>query len=349
MTELDITQLNDVVREQSLRVQAAATEIRKVIVGQPALVDRLLIALLCRGHLLVEGVPGLAKTLAIKTFSKVLDLSFSRIQFTPDLLPADLVGTLVFQPKSGEFTVRKGPVFAHLVLADEINRAPAKVQSALLEAMQERQVTIGDTTYALPDPFLVIATQNPIEQEGTYPLPEAQLDRFMFNVFVDYPDEEEEFRIVKQTTANVVATVRPTLDAAEIDTLSQIVRKVPVADHITRYALQLTRNTRRGKGPVPKFVDDYVTWGAGPRASQFLVLGAKARAVLHGRLFVNAEDIRAVAFPVLRHRIMTNFNAEAEGIKSDDIIRRLIDEIPLDDSESSRGKQPQVFRSADAG
>jgi len=201
----------------------------------------------------------------------------------------------------------------------------------------------------LEEPFFVLATQNPIEQEGTYPLPEAQLDRFMFNVLVDYPDEEEEFRIVRQTTADVSATITPTLDAAQIIALSQIVRKVPVADHITRYALQLTRATRRGKGPVPKFIEDYVSWGAGPRASQFLVLGAKARAVLNGRYFVTADDIRAVAFPVLRHRIMTNFNAEAEGIKTDDLIQRLIEHIPIDDSETARGKQPQVFRSADAG
>ena len=327
MTELDITQLNDVVREQSLRVQAAATEIRKVIVGQPALVDRLLIALLCRGHLLVEGVPGLAKTLAIKTFSRVLDLSFSRIQFTPDLLPADLVGTLVFQPKSGEFTVRKGPVFAHLVLADEINRAPAKVQSALLEAMQERQVTIGDTTYPLPEPFLVFATQNPIEQEGTYPLPEAQLDRFMFQITVDYPGEEDEVAIVNATTSGAAAQVEKVLAPERILELQALVRRVPAPDHVVRQAVRLVRASRPGP-TAPEFVRSWVRWGAGPRASQHLVLGAKARAVLHGRYAASSEDILALARPVLQHRLITNFHADAEGVSSRDVVERLAREIP---------------------
>jgi MoxR-like ATPase len=341
------------VQRLSAAFERITSELGKVIVGQREVIEELLIALFARGHCLLVGVPGLAKTLMIRTLADSLSLKFSRIQFTPDLMPADITGTELIQEDrttgTREFRFLQGPIFANVVLADEINRTPPKTQAALLEAMQEHQVTVGGRRHHLEQPFFVLATQNPIEQEGTYPLPEAQLDRFMFNIFVDYPDEEEEFRIVKQTTATSFAAVTPTLDAAEIDTLSQIVRKVPVADHITRYALQLTRNTRRGKGPVPKFVEDYVTWGAGPRASQFLVLGAKARAVLHGRLFVNADDVRSVAFPVLRHRIMTNFNAEAEGIKSDDIIRRLIENIPLDDSESARGKQPQVFRSADAG
>ena len=242
-----------------------------------------------------------------------------------------------------------GPIFANMILADEINRTPPKTQAALLEAMQEHQITVGGRRHRLEQPFFVLATQNPIEQEGTYPLPEAQFDRFMFNIFVDYPDEEEEFQIVKQTTTDVQCQITPTLNAAEIVELGHIVRRVPVADHITRYALQLTRSTRREKGVVPDFVHDYVSWGAGPRASQFLVLGAKARAVLHGRYYVNSEDIRAVAYPVLRHRIMTNFNAEAEGVKTDDIIRRLIETIPVDDNEAvSSGKQPQIFKSADA-
>jgi len=240
-------------------------------------------------------------------------------------------------------------LFANVVLADEINRTPPKTQAALLEAMQEHQVTASGKRHRLPEPFFVLATQNPIEQEGTYPLPEAQLDRFMFNIFVDYPDEEEELQIVRQTTSDTRFEITPTLNAEQIVALGHIVRKVPVADHIMRYALQFTRLTRREKGPVPSFIEDYVSWGAGPRASQFLVLGAKARAVLHGRYFVNSDDIRAVAFPVLRHRIMTNFNAEAEGVKPDDIIQRLIETIPLDDEAASGGKQPQIFRSADVG
>ncbi|MEO6402968.1 MAG: AAA family ATPase, partial [Vicinamibacteria bacterium] len=246
MTDLDISQLNDVVREQSVRVQSAAAEIRKVIVGQSALVERLLIALLCRGHLLVEGVPGLAKTLAIKTFARVLDLSFSRIQFTPDLLPADLVGTLIFQPKSGEFTVRKGPVFASLVLADEVNRAPAKVQSALLEAMQERQVTIGDTTYPLPEPFLVFATQNPIEQEGTYPLPEAQVDRFLMKARIDYPKKEEERQILdRMLLVNPdELSVTKRLDQASVLALAKLVRSIHLDERVRNYIIEIVTATR---------------------------------------------------------------------------------------------------------
>jgi MoxR-like ATPase len=290
----------------------------------------------------------------IRTLADSLSLKFSRIQFTPDLMPADITGTEVIQEDNStgtrEFRFLPGPIFANVILADEINRTPPKTQAALLEAMQEHQITVGGRRHGLEEPFFVLATQNPIEQEGTYPLPEAQLDRFMFNIFVDYPDEEEEFRIVRQTTAEVDIKITPTLNAAEIVALGQIVRKVPVADHIMRYALQFTRMTRREKGVVPDFIQDYVSWGAGPRASQFLVLGAKARAVLHGRYFVSSEDIRAVAFPVLRHRIMTNFNAEAEGVKTDDIIRRLIETIPIDENETlDSGKQPQIFRSADAG
>lgn len=329
-------------------------ELSKVIVGQQHVIEELLVAMFARGHCLLVGVPGLAKTLLIRSLAESLTLKFSRIQFTPDLMPADITGTEVIQEDklSGtrEFRFLQGPIFANVILADEINRTPPKTQAALLEAMQEHQVTVGGKQHKLSEPFFVLATQNPIEQEGTYPLPEAQLDRFMFNVYVDYPDEEEEFQIVKRTTADVPVQITPTLSAEEILNLNHIVRKVPVADHITRYALQFTRLTRREKGQVPDFISDYVSWGAGPRASQYLVLGAKARAVLHGRYYVSSEDIRAVAYPVLRHRIMTNFNAEAEGIKPDEIIRRLIDHIPIDDSEThASGKQPQVFRSADAG
>jgi MoxR-like ATPase len=342
------------VQELNQAFQRITAELGKVIVGQQSVIEELLIAMFARGHCLLVGVPGLAKTLMIRTLADSLSLKFSRIQFTPDLMPADITGTEVIQEDRStgtrEFRFLPGPIFGNVILADEINRTPPKTQAALLEAMQEHQVTVGGKRRALEQPFFVLATQNPIEQEGTYPLPEAQLDRFMFNIFVDYPDEDEEFRIVRQTTTDVEAKVAPTLDAAEIIALGHIVRKVPVADHVMRYALLLTRMTRRQKGQAPDFIQDYVSWGAGPRASQFLVLGAKARAVLHGRYHVTSDDVRAVAFPVLRHRIMTNFNAEAEGIKPDDIIRRLIDSIPIDDDlAGSRGRQPQIFRSADAG
>ncbi len=347
---------DDVQRVQKLNdaFRRITSELSKVIVGQQGVIEELLISMFARGHCLLVGVPGLAKTLMIRTLADSLSLRFSRIQFTPDLMPADITGTEVIQEDKAtgtrEFRFLEGPVFANVILADEINRTPPKTQAALLEAMQEHQITVGGKRHRLEEPFFVLATQNPIEQEGTYPLPEAQLDRFMFNVFVDYPDEEEELRIVKQTTTDAVAQITPTLAAADIVELGQIVRRVPVADHIARYALHLTRATRREKGPVPDFIEDYVTWGAGPRASQFLVLGAKARAVLHGRYFVTTDDIRSVAPPVLRHRIMTNFNAEAEGIKPDDIVRRLIETIPVEaDETATSGKQPQIFRSADAG
>jgi MoxR-like ATPase len=328
-------------------------ELGKVIVGQRHVIEELLVAMFARGHCLLVGVPGLAKTLLIRTLAETLSLKFSRIQFTPDLMPSDITGTEVIQEDklSGtrEFRFIEGPIFGNIILADEINRTPPKTQAALLEAMQEHQVTVGGTRRRLAEPFFVLATQNPIEQEGTYPLPEAQLDRFMFNVFVDYPSEDEEFQIVKRTTAAIDYQLTPTLAAPEVLGLQDIVRKVPVADHVMRYALKFTRLTRREQGEVPKFVRDYVSWGAGPRASQYLVLGAKARAVLHGRFYANCEDVRAVAHPVLRHRIMTNFNAEAEGVKADDIIQNLIDSIPAADEEAvARGKLPEVFKSADA-
>jgi MoxR-like ATPase len=319
----------------------------KVIVGQQSVIEELMIAMFARGHCLLVGVPGLAKTLMIRTLADALSLRFSRIQFTPDLMPADITGTEVIQEDRAtgtrEFRFLPGPIFGNVILADEINRTPPKTQAALLEAMQEHQITVGGKKHQLSEPFFVLATQNPIEQEGTYPLPEAQLDRFMFNVFVDYPDEEEELQIVRQTTADVVPKVTATLTAEEINHLTQIVRRVPVAEHVMRYAIQFTRLTRKEKGEVPDFVQDYVSWGAGPRASQYLILGAKARAVLHGRYYVSAEDIRAVAPPVLRHRIMTNFNAEAEGIKSDDIIRRLLEVVPSEEAEAS-GAGPAVLK-----
>src|SRR6516225_2534021 len=329
-------------------------ELGKAIVGQDRVIEELLIAIFARGHCLLVGVPGLAKTLMIRTLAESLTLSFSRIQFTPDLMPSDITGTEVLQEDKATgqrfFKFLHGPLFANVVLADEINRTPPKTQAALLEAMQERQVTVGGTRHKLPDPFFVLATQNPIEQEGTYPLPEAQQDRFMFNILVDYPDEEEEFRIVEMTTSTAVPRLDRVLSATDILEMQDIVRKVPVAPYVIRYAMKFTRLTRKGarvaadntpggakskEVEVPDFIRDYVTWGAGPRATQFLILAAKARAVLHGRYYVSCEDVRAVAPPVLRHRIITNFNAEAEGIKPDDIVRMLTKYIPRDPNEKA--------------
>jgi len=321
-------------------------ELSKAIVGQTDVLEQLLIAIFAKGHCLLVGVPGLAKTLMIRTLSDALNLSFSRIQFTPDLMPSDITGTEVLQEdkSTGQrvFKFLPGPIFSNVILADEINRTPPKTQAALLEAMQEKQVTIGGTRHKLPDPFFVLATQNPIEQEGTYPLPEAQQDRFMFNVFVDYPSEEEEFRIVELTTATHVPKLDRIISGNEILEMQDIVRKVPVAPYVIRYAMKFARLTRKEKGEVPDFIKEYVTWGAGPRASQNLVLGAKARAVLHGRYYVSCEDIRAVAIPVLRHRIVTNFNAEAEGIKPETIIQRLADIIPRDPNEEALAKGKAV-------
>jgi MoxR-like ATPase len=316
--------------------QRIRQELTKTIVGQQRVLEELLIAIFARGHCLLVGVPGLAKTLMIRTLADSLNLSFSRIQFTPDLMPSDITGTEVLQEDKATgqrmFKFLHGPLFANVILADEVNRTPPKTQAALLEAMQERQVTVGGTRHRLPDPFFVLATQNPIEQEGTYPLPEAQQDRFMFNILVDYPEEEEEFRIVEMTTTTHQPRLERVLSAEAILEMQDLVRKVPIAPYVIRYAMRFTRLTRKDKGTeVPEFVRDYVTWGAGPRATQYLVLGAKARAVLHGRYYVACEDIRAVAGPVLRHRIITNFNAEAEGIKPDFIIQRLAELIPKEE------------------
>jgi MoxR-like ATPase len=323
------------------RVQAGCRRILeecgKQIVGQKAVLEQLLIALLARGHCLLVGVPGLAKTLMIRTLADATDLTFRRIQFTPDLMPSDITGTDLLQEdrSSGAraFRFLPGPLFANLVLADEINRTPPKTQAALLEAMQEHQVTIGGTRHPLPEPFFVLATQNPIEQEGTYPLPEAQQDRFMLNIRVDYPGEEEEYRIVESTTSDRAAKVERVVGGADLIAMQSAVRRVPVAPYVIRYAMRFARSTRKDEGEVPDFVRDYVTWGAGPRASQFLILAAKARAVLHGRLYVACEDVRAVAAPVLRHRIITNYNAEADGVKADDIVRRLVELLPRDPME----------------
>jgi MoxR-like ATPase len=324
------------------------SELGKVIVGQEQVIEELLIALFCRGHAMLEGVPGLAKTLLISTLSKTLGLSFARIQFTPDLMPSDITGTEVIEEDktTGGRVLRfvRGPIFANVILADEINRTPPKTQAALLEAMQEHQVTAGGKLHRLPQPFFVLATQNPIEQEGTYPLPEAQLDRFMFKIKVGYPTEEEEFRIVRLTTAGQQAHLEHVLSGEEVGVLQDIVRKVPVADHVIRYALALTRMTRVTEGGVPQFVKDYVGWGAGPRASQYLILAGKARALLKGRYHVSTEDIRQVAAPVLRHRIVTNFNAEAEGIRADNIVTKLIDAIPRQQYDELDRTSAKVMR-----
>ena len=329
-------------------------EMSKVIVGQNKVVEELLVSIFARGHCLLIGVPGLAKTLMIHTLADALNLTYNRIQFTPDLMPSDITGTEVIQEDKAtgvrQFKFLRGPVFANIVLADEVNRTPPKTQAALLEAMQERQVTAGGERHRLPDPFFVLATQNPIEQEGTYPLPEAQLDRFMFNVLVDYPDEAEEVDIVRMTTGANRPTVTKVLSADEILGLQEIVRRVPAADHVVKYAVRLTRSTRRDREEAPAFIRDYVSWGAGPRASQYLVLAAKARAVLYGRFHASIEDVRAVANPVLRHRIITNFNAEAEGLRPDDMVERLIKTVPVDEREAEQGgKLPKLFRSANAG
>jgi MoxR-like ATPase len=305
-------------------------QIRTVIVGQDQVIDELLLALFADGHCLLVGVPGLAKTLLISTLAQVLDLEFNRIQFTPDLMPSDITGTEILEENRStgvrEFKFLRGPVFANLVLADEINRTPPKTQAALLQAMQEKEVSAAGHTYKLALPFFVLATQNPIELEGTYPLPEAQLDRFMFNIYVDYPDEAQEVEIVTTTTGAREPHVQRVLTAADITRLQRVVRSVPVSDHAVRYAVKLARATRP-REEVPQFIRDWVAWGAGPRASQYLILGAKARAILRGREVPAVEDVRAVAPAVLRHRIVTNFNAEAEGIKADDIIKKLIAEV----------------------
>ena len=334
--------------------QQIIDELGKVIVGQQQVIEQLLISMFAGGHCLLVGVPGLAKTLMIRTLADSLALQFNRIQFTPDLMPADITGTEVIQEDKStgqrDYRFLPGPIFANVILADEINRTPPKTQAALLEAMQERQVTAGGDKHALPDPFFVLATQNPIEQEGTYPLPEAQLDRFMLHVWVDYPTEDEELEIVKRTTADRHVSLTPMLSAEQILELTRVVRKVPVADHIARYALRLARLTRNNEPEAPDFIREYVMWGAGPRASQYMVLGAKARAVLEGRYFVSHEDIQALAPPVLRHRIKVNFNADAEGVSADDIIQKLIETVPtVAEQEDAGGKVPEVFRSADAG
>ncbi|MFN5378072.1 MAG: AAA family ATPase [Ignavibacteria bacterium] len=311
-------------------VTSIKAQIGKVIVGQADVVDQLLISLFARGHCLLVGVPGLAKTLLIRTLSESMDLTFSRVQFTPDLMPGDITGTEVIEDNlsTGQKTFRfvKGPVFANIVLADEINRTPPKTQAALLEAMQEHSVTASGTTYQLAQPFFVLATQNPIEQEGTYPLPEAQLDRFMFNLMLDYPSYEEEVGVVRSTTGGAVAKVQKVVGAAEIIAYQELVRRIPVADNVIEYAVKLVRATRPAHTSV-QMVKNYISYGAGPRASQYLVLGAKSRAALQGRFTPSMDDVHAVALSVLRHRIVANFTAEAEGVTTDKIVQELIKSV----------------------
>ncbi len=314
----------------SVAIKKIQDEIGKIIVGQKEIINQLLIALFSRGNCLMIGVPGLAKTLMIRTLASALDLKFSRIQFTPDLMPSDITGTEIIEENittgNKSFKFVKGPIFANIVLADEINRTPPKTQSALLEAMQEHEVTAAGVTYKLSEPFFVLATQNPIEQEGTYPLPEAQLDRFMFNLWLDYPTFEEEVEIVNSTTTLHTPEVSKVLSAQEIIQFQDLVRKIPVAPNVVNYAVRLVRSTRPN-GESPKIVKDYVRYGAGPRASQFLILGAKARAALDGRFTPEIDDIRAVALPVLRHRIVTNFNAEAENVSTVEIVEKIIEDV----------------------
>ncbi|MCK6471887.1 MAG: MoxR family ATPase [Planctomycetes bacterium] len=311
--------------------EALMSEMSKVVVGQKEVVDQILMALFCRGHALIVGVPGLAKTLMVRTLARILDLSFNRVQFTPDLMPSDIVGTEVVEEdpatRKRSFRFLKGPIFANLILADEINRTPPKTQAALLEAMEERRVTAGGEGLELPNPFFVLATQNPIEQEGTYPLPEAQLDRFMFEIRIAYPTKQEEVEIVRTTTALRDTELKTVLTAAQVLEVQKVVRKIPVGEPVVKYAVDLACASRPNTPDAPDFVNQWVRWGAGPRASQFLILAAKARAAVRGNFAVAASDVEAVAPVVLRHRIVTNFHAESEGINSDEIVRRLLGHV----------------------
>ena len=306
-------------------------ELQKVIIGQDEVIEQLFAAIFTRGHCLLEGVPGLAKTLMVSTLARILDVDFTRIQFTPDLMPSDITGTNVLdEDESGrrQFRFVQGPIFTNILLADEINRTPPKTQAALLQAMQEREVTAGRTTYDLPEPFFTIATQNPIEQEGTYPLPEAQLDRFMFNIKIDYPSAEEEEEILAVTTRNESVEVNKVLSSRAIVNLQKLVSSVAVSEYVVKYVARLVRATRPKDDSAPKFVRDFVDWGAGPRAGQFLINGGKAMAAMNGDFSVSVADIKKIAIPVLRHRVKTNFQAQAEGLNNEDVIQRLVDEIP---------------------
>ncbi len=326
--------LGDILQEFSQHRQLMQEELQKVIIGQNDVIEQIFAAIFTRGHCLLVGVPGLAKTLMVSTLARILDIGFKRIQFTPDLMPSDITGTNVLdEDEHGkrQFRFVEGPIFTNILLADEINRTPPKTQAALLQAMQEREVTVGQTTYPLPDPFFTIATQNPIEQEGTYPLPEAQLDRFMFNIKVDYPSAAEEESILSATTRNEKPEIRKVLSGRAILNLQKLVGSVAVSEYIIKYASRLVRATRPKSDGAPDFVRELVDWGAGPRAGQFLIHGGKALAAMDGRFSVAIEDIRKVAIPVLRHRVSTNFQAQAEGMTTEDVIQRLLDEIPTPD------------------
>ena len=322
----------EAVRRVAQAREALVGEVHKVIIGQDEMIEQMLICLFARGHCLTIGVPGLAKTLTVSTLARALHLKFTRIQFTPDLMPSDITGTEIIDqdPASGQRTFRfvHGPVFSNILLADEINRTPPKTQAALLQAMQEHEVTIAGTTYPLTPPFFVMATQNPIEQEGTYPLPEAQLDRFMFSINIGYPTRSEEREIVMATTQTSKPEIRPVLHGKDVLWAQQLVRQVPASRHVVDYAVDLARATRPKEPPSPDFVKKWLAWGAGPRAAQYMVMGAKARAIINGRFAVSADDVRAMAYPVLRHRLFTNFNADAEGIDVDQVIEKILQTVP---------------------
>lgn len=315
----DVAAIEQLVKDYN----ALKNEIHQVIVGQDDVVDQVLISIFSRGHCLLVGVPGLAKTLLVNTISETLGLTFNRVQFTPDLMPSDIVGSEILD-ESRQFKFIKGPLFSNIILADEINRTPPKTQSALLEAMQERRVTAAGTTYDLPHPFFVLATQNPIEQEGTYPLPEAQLDRFMFNIWVDYPTYLEELAIVKSTTSDTKIKLKQIVSGEKIAEYQELIRRIPVADNVLEYAVKLVGKTRKNSELAPQITKDFISWGAGPRASQYLIVGAKCHAALQGRFSPDIDDVKAVALPILRHRIVRNYRAEAEGYSTDKLIQELL-------------------------
>jgi len=323
MTMIKPTSDVEAVEQFGRKFRQLKAEVNKVIIGQDAVVDDVLIAIFSRGHCLLVGVPGLAKTLLVNTVARSLGLSFNRIQFTPDLMPSDIIGSEILD-ENRHFKFIQGPLFANIILADEINRTPPKTQSALLEAMQEKAVTAAGHTWRLPEPFFVLATQNPIEQEGTYPLPEAQLDRFMFNIWVDYPTYQEELAVVKATTSDVQQQVNPVLNAEEIAYFQGLVRRIPVPDNVLEYAVKLATRTRPGQPGTPAMINDHISWGAGPRASQYLVIGAKCHALVRGRFSPDIEDVQAVAKPILRHRLVRNYKAEAEGITVDRIVEAIL-------------------------
>ncbi len=327
--QVDVQQISDSVAEKSESIQRLVAELHKAVVGQNEMISRLMVGLLCDGHILLEGVPGLAKTTAIKALARALATQFHRIQFTPDLLPADVVGTLIYVPSEGEFRTRKGPIFANFILADEINRAPAKVQSALLEAMQERQVTIGERSHPLEGLFLVMATQNPIEQEGTYPLPEAQIDRFMLKVKITYPAAEEERQVLEMVMHGTSEAIRPVVTAEEILAMQQLVRKIYVDEQIKEYILKIVRATRKPAEFNLRSLTPLIEYGASPRASIYLGLGSRAMAFLQGRGYVTPQDVKDVAFDVLRHRVLLTYEAEAERTTSEDVIRTILGAIPV--------------------